>query len=292
MSEKTLAPSVTHRDPKGLKFTSVVEAAYDKAVLSDEEAQRVNDMPGLADLIGDFITKNRQPNQFANEEISSTYGYPKGYQVRPIAEQVARLKELFPELNGANLEIAKGELPEGAEDWFAIPRWDKLGKSYAEAFEQRIIPALTAIFPKFYNYRKGELSAKYLRQHQRTIEMYERLAAEQEGYDILIVPAQFGMRHRGRSVRRVREMFIANEFGLGVFAIGCMLLIHPERLVCWEQLHIDCGGDEYDWVAGGDWTLCPCFRFFDAQVKFNASGVYNANRRFGSVSGFLGSVAT
>ena len=288
----TLAPSVTHRDPKGLKFVSVVEAAYDKAGLSDEEAQRVNDTPGLADLIGDFITKNRRSNQFADEEISSTYDYPKGYQVRPIAEQVARLKELFPELNGANLEIAKGELPEGAEGWFAIPRWERLGKSYAEAFEQRIIPTLEATFPKFCNYRKGELSAKYLRQHPRTIEMYERLAAEQEGYDILIIPAQFGLRHRGRSVRRAREMFVANEFGLGAFAVGCMLLTHPERLVCWEQLHIDCGGDEYNWLAAGDWSYCPFFRFSGGQVEFRAYGVDRAFQCFGSASGFLGSVAS
>jgi hypothetical protein len=34
----TLAPSVTHRDPKGRKFVSIVETAYDKAGLSDEEA--------------------------------------------------------------------------------------------------------------------------------------------------------------------------------------------------------------------------------------------------------------
>ena len=60
---KTLAPSVTARDPKGLKFISVVEAAYNKAGLSDEEAQRVNDTPGLADLVAGFIAENRNANQ-------------------------------------------------------------------------------------------------------------------------------------------------------------------------------------------------------------------------------------
>jgi len=54
--------------------------------------------------------------------------------------------------------------------------------------------------------------------------------AEIKHHDILVVPAQFGLRHRGRSVRRVREVMNANEFGLGVFAIGIMLLTHPERL--------------------------------------------------------------
>ena len=33
-----LAPSVTHRDPKGRKLVSIVETAYDKARLSEEEA--------------------------------------------------------------------------------------------------------------------------------------------------------------------------------------------------------------------------------------------------------------
>ena len=41
MSE-TLAPSkVTHRDPKGSKFISIVERAYDRAGLTVEEAVTV-----------------------------------------------------------------------------------------------------------------------------------------------------------------------------------------------------------------------------------------------------------
>ena len=57
---KTLAPStVTHRDPKGRKFFSVAEAAYDKADLTEKEAQRVNDAPGLADVIDSFIAQHR-----------------------------------------------------------------------------------------------------------------------------------------------------------------------------------------------------------------------------------------
>lgn len=57
---KTLAPSsVTARDSKGRKFISIVESAYNKAGLSEEEAQRVNNTPGLADLVGTFIAKNR-----------------------------------------------------------------------------------------------------------------------------------------------------------------------------------------------------------------------------------------
>jgi len=56
----TLAPSVvTQRDPKGTKFMSIVGAAYDKARLTEDEAQRVNEAKGLSDLIDRFIAEHR-----------------------------------------------------------------------------------------------------------------------------------------------------------------------------------------------------------------------------------------
>jgi len=293
MSKETLAPSkVTDRDPKGLKFMSVVSASYNKAGLSNEEAQRINDTPGLSGIISDFIDRNRRLNQFADEEISSSYTYPEGYEILPIEEQVAKLKELFPMLNGANLEIAKQPLPEGAEGWAAIPRWQRLGTTYNEAFENHVLPACQTNLKNFCNYLKGELSGKYLRQLPRSAEMFERAAAEQAGYDIIIIPIQFGLRHRGRSVRRARECFAANELGLGAFAVGCLALTHPKRFQRWEQLHADCGGDEYDWYAGGQWTYCPDFYFGAGGVKFHAYRIGYVSQRFGSASAFLGSAET
>lgn len=57
---QTLAPSVvTQRDSKGLKFMSITGAAYDKALLTEPEAQRVNEAPGLSDLIDRFIAEHR-----------------------------------------------------------------------------------------------------------------------------------------------------------------------------------------------------------------------------------------
>jgi len=288
-TEKTLAPSVTHRDDKGRKFVSIVETAYDKAELSGEEAQRVNDTPGLSKLVGDFIAQNRVPSKYSDEETSSTYGYPKDFQYLPIEEQVAKFKELFPELNGANLEIAKGELPEWADGWGAIPRWDKVSKTYSEAVVERALPLLGES-RKFYNYRDGKLSEKYLRQNERTIEMERQLWDQQAGYDIIIVPVQWGIQHRGRSIRRARECFRADEFGLGIFATVCLLLVHPKRLQRWEQLHWDCAGDDHDWSAAGEWSRCPCLSFFGDEVELRARRVARVLRRFGSASAFLGSV--
>jgi hypothetical protein len=99
----TLAPSVTHRDSKGRKFVSIVETAYDKAELSEKEAQRVNDTPGLSELVADFIANNRITDKYKDEEVDSKYGYLSGYEKpKGITEQTNRLRELIPGIGYAD----------------------------------------------------------------------------------------------------------------------------------------------------------------------------------------------
>ena len=283
-----LAPSITHRDLKGRKFVSIVEAAYDKARLSEEEAQRVNDTPGLAGLVGTFIIENRLPNQFANEEVRSAYGYPRKHKgPKEIKEQIKALAKIFGLDSSHALEYANNlpQFPNGAEGWFAIPRWEKVAKTYNEAVE-RMLKAI-ASSRKFTNYREGQLGLDRLRQSARSIEMWKKIGEIQQG-DILIVPGQFGMRHRGRSVRRARVLFQANEFGFGAFAAGCMLLTHPERLEKYEDLFIDCAGDEYDSPGSGvRFDGAPCFDFGDGEVGFDAYWVGHALDGYGSSSGWF-----
>ncbi len=274
------------------QYKRFVEDAGDKALT---EVQL--DKDGLQKLIenGDefqvrIITAIRElsvSNQFAHEEVSSSYGYPNGYKGNTITDQVATLRQLFPELKDARFDegIATRPLPPNAEGWFAIPRWEKLGLSYGEAVGK----VLATIKSKrmFYNYREGQIGLQYLRQHGKSMKAFQKLGDEQEGYDILIVPCQFGLRHRGRSVRRAREMMNAAEFGLGAFAVGCMILTHPEREVKWEQLHIDCAGDEFSPGADGDFSRAPVFRFLSGPVGFRTHRCDRAGGRFGSASAFL-----
>lgn len=291
---KTLAPSVTAvtaRDPKGLKFVSIVEAAYNKATLSDEEAQRVNDTPDLAEIVGTFIAENRLTDKFKSEETKSSYGYPLGYKVKDLVPQSNDLRGLiggvgfFDQDYLALIESGKIVLPEGAEGWFAIPHWQKIAPTYNEAVKK--ILALIASKRNFYNWREGQLGPDWLREHQRTTQMFDALAKQQKNAEVLIVPAQFGLRHRGRSVRRAREVFASNEFGLGAFAVGCMLLTHPEREAQWEQLHVDCAGDEYSPDADGRFGEAPLFYFRGGRVWFVTLFVSSVGGRYGSASGFL-----
>jgi len=224
-------------------------------------------------------------NQFADEEVKSSYAYPKGYKVKGITEQTNILRQLFPGVGFADEKLAEQPLPPNAEGWFAIPKWQTLAPTYGEAVEK--VLAMIASKRKFYNYRDGQLGAEYLRQHAKTVKMFQKLGDEQKDFDILVVPAQFGLRHKGRSVRRAREVFTANEFGLGAFAIGIMVLTHPERLVQWEQLHVDCAGDEFAPGADGGFSFAPIFRFGVGKVKFGADWYGLASGRCGSASAFV-----
>lgn len=224
-------------------------------------------------------------DKYKDEEVQSSYAYPKGYKVKGITEQTNILRQLFPGIGFADEKIAEQPLPPNAEGWFAIPKWQTLAPTYGEAVEK--VLAMIASKRKFYNYRDGQLGAEYLRQHAKTVKMFQQLGDEQKDFDILVVPAQFGLRHKGRSVRRAREVFAANEFGLGAFAIGIMLLTHPEREVQWEQLHVDCAGDEFAPGADGDFSDAPIFYFNVGRVRFNAYWFDLARDYFGSSSAFL-----
>lgn len=284
----SLAPSpVTVRDPKGTKFLSVVEAAYNKAGLSEEEAQRVNDTPGLADLIGNFIADNRRPDEYKDEEVKSSYGYLSGYR-RPngIAEQVAILRQLFPQLVEGDIASGVPENSDGAEGNFAIPRWQKIAPTYGEAVEIVLGLLSKAYGGRFKNWQEGELGPDRLRQSAKSDAAWDKIGEAQKS-DILVVAAQFGIRHRGKFVRRARVVMSTSEFGLGAFAVGIMLLTHPERLKQYDDLWIDCVGDEYAPGAAGKFVRAPIFYFRDGELGFDCFGVVYAGDGCGSASAFL-----
>ncbi len=240
-------------------------------------------------------------DKYKDEEVSSSYTYPKEYRgLKPIGEQVDIIAKAFGLSLGYTSEwiekvLPTLTLPEGAEGWCALPSVDAVAKrhfpevtdpvdKYCRAVDMTL--ELLGRSRRFYNYREGEMTPRQLRQHARTLHALDVIAETQKG-DILIVAVQCGMRHRGRSVRRARECFIANEFGFGALHVGCLALTHPERYVRWEQLHTDCAGDEFAPCAAGGFSRSPVFHFNDVKLMFSTGAVSNANLLYGSVSGFL-----
>lgn len=287
---QTQTALITSRDPKGRQAVNIFEAAYNKAKLDDSRAQRLNERgdelkTGISKLIAELSVSDR----YANEEVESNCGYISGYRKpKGITEQCNILRQIFPGVGNALEKLAEREVPLHAEGWFAIPKWQTIAPTYSEAVVKVLDAIREARGGKLHNYREGQINDSRLRQTAKTASVFDMLGDEQKGHDILVVAGQFGLHHRGRSVRRAREVFQTNESGLGAFAIGIMLLTHAERLQHYDDLWIDCAGDEYDDPdAGVRFVHAPYFGFYDGGVEFGTDWFDNASGYCGSASVFV-----
>ena len=228
-------------------------------------------------------------DKFKDEEVESSYGYLSGYRKpKSITEQCNILRQIFPGVGFADEKLAEREVPLHAEGWFAIPKWQTIAPTYSEAVQKVLDAIKKARNGKFYNYRDGQINDQRLRQTAKTASVFQKLEGEQKDHDILVVAGQFGLRHRGRSVRRAREVFSENELGLGAFAVGIMILTHAERLQHYDDLWIDCAGDEFDDPdAGVRFDRAPCFDFGDGKVEFDADWFDSTSEDYGSASAFV-----
>ena len=228
--------------------------------------------------------------KYANEEVDCIRGYG-GYRLgyenpKSIMDQCDILRQTFPGLGLADEKIVECELPEHAEGYFAIPKWQAIAPTYPEAV-QKVLDAVKMSRNGFYNNLYGKIVDSRLRQSAKTEEMFKRLADEQKDHDIYVVAAQFGLYHRGRSVRRVREIMQENEFGLGAFAVGIMILTHPERLSSYGNLFIDCAGDEYARPDDDVFWFVPFFQLSGDILEFGMRSCRSDGTFSGSVSAFV-----
>ena len=82
----------------------------------------------VAASVEEIIQRYTTSDKFKDEEVGSNRTYPPTYKVRPIEAQVTELKKLFPVLGTCMEKLARKPLLEGAEAWFAIPRWQALSQ--------------------------------------------------------------------------------------------------------------------------------------------------------------------
>jgi hypothetical protein len=269
-----------------------MDKAYRTAIerLDRQSAQLVLDSgeevtSEVAETVAEIINRRTATDRYKDEEVASTRVYPPSYRVKPVEAQVTELKRLFPGLAGCNEKLGRWPLPEGAEAWFAIPRWQALASTYNEAVEMLV--GVLATRRKLQNRILGRLGSIYLRQSERSKLGETILAGQQPGCDILMVAVQMGMLHRGCSARRTRVAMAGNEFGLGVFAFASMLLTHPERLSSGESLMVDCGGDEYSVHGDCSFDRVPLFDFDISGVELSVFYEDRARNLWGTPTGFL-----
>jgi hypothetical protein len=288
--DNTLATNITEDQLK--RYKRLIEDAADKALMKvdlckNSFQQVIENRNELQMAIVAKLKELSATNKYADEEVKSEYGYLSGYKPQDIVLQIARLKQLFSEeLKNATYDETLTEqlLPPNAEGWFAIPRFEVVATNYNDAVQKILALIRKDRKGRFFNWRKDKLGESYLRQSARAIQFWKQIGEEQQKHKILIVPAQFGLRHRGRSFRRARAVFTTNEFGLGTFAVGIMLLTHPNRLKRYDDLWIDCAGDEYAPSATDDFSIVPYFHFYGGKVEFFTYWVDDEASHSGSAS--------
>ena len=152
-----------------------VELALEKVRLDKTGFQRLLENgdefnSAIAEVI---VAKTRElsvSNRFADEEVTSKYGYLSGYKnPKGITEQTNILRQLLPGYRICRRKDRQpSRVPEGAEGWFAIPKWQSVAPTYGEAVQKVLDLIKKTRDGKFYNYREGQLGPKNLRQSEKS----------------------------------------------------------------------------------------------------------------------------
>lgn len=299
----------TSISPKGVKFLEVCAAMYNKAQLSDEvngPAQTLNQNGEFPKKLFALIQECSFKNQYVSQVVKSDYTYPPEFRRKSEGQQIVDLAKAFsvdPTSALKYLETVIGtssNLPSRChkeDGLYAIVSpfgFQNVISGYKNPFDDELYcKSLLLIFEKlskqrsFYNYRDGEINKDHLRQTQNLLEFYEILATSQGKSPIWLIEAQLGFYHKGESVNRARELYLPNEHGLGSVGMGSIALNDSKRFVRWEELDVDCAGDEFSPDADGVFSWSPYFYFDSAVLRFGTDDVSDADGDFGAASAFV-----
>lgn len=224
--------------------------------------------------------------------VPSKHGYPFGYKPKGIVVQTYIIRDLFPKIGycdrGLFVRILKQQekLPVGAENWFAIPNWKLLASTYQEAVEL-VMDALSKQYgDRVTPLRSVGLGSQRLRETLKKSRAMAVLQKQQDA-DILFIPAQFGIRHRGRCSLGARSVMRDDEFALGIYEVGIMLLTHIDRLKNPTDLFIDGAGDDLALTPFGYFRRAPHFELHQGKLKFGSHVASFAYEEYGLASAFF-----
>lgn len=230
--------------------------------------------------------------------------YPPEFRdPRPIEDQIRSLSLILRLVPYQALRYAKrlpsldSFVPKTAlswAGWFAVPSTFALAKWFPKAADPAMRYAMGVILMnktiahvrRFFDYVGGSVAVNHFRLREDTADALAKLEKQQAG-DILLIAAQLGMYHKGRSVRQSRLNFAGNEFGLGSLGVGSIILNHPECMTRPGDLDMDCAGDECDRNEEGQFLHAPFFDFRESHVQFSSEDLDRALEDYGSVTFFF-----
>ena len=248
-------------------------------------------------------------DKYLDEEVKDTIReYPPEFKAKgpkPIQDQIKILADAFKLYPGNALAFAK-QLPAKQWDeraqWYAFPCVEVVAEKYLPGkpplvgycYAMKLLFEKLAASRSFSNDREGQVTEKTIRREvPYSGTKLAQMVEAQKRSEIVIVAAQFGWEHRGRSVYRAFESFSPTEYGLGAFEVGCMIYAHPERFGHPDpkkELGCDCPGDQISLTRGDGYNNNPCYSTRDGTLRFKFSvsgGTGNARDECGAVTGYV-----
>lgn len=187
--------------------------------------------------------------------------------MKTLRDQISILSKHFPSVD---FKKVKGE-------GYVLFKWQLIAPTYPEAL-QKIFDAIIST-RTFYNWRRVDMAR--FKETDIKVSDFRTLP------DVMVLDAQLGTKYKGRSVEDVRQTIRmdSTEIGLGAFEVAIILLTHPDILKSYDDLWIDCPGD--DCSVGSGVSRAPIFSFSADRLEFYAHKVGDAGDSYGSASGFL-----
>lgn len=291
---------IKSQDPEGLVATQKWQEAFNQAKLSgpNGSAERLLDNDEFWQNLPTLMRKYTALNHYSNAVSKNIRVYPKGYMgPNPIEKQIEIIADTF-ELDPTEAFLLAKNLPNlsrGAEGWFAIPKIEVVtNKFFPKIKNQNALysDAVNLVLSKIATNRNvhngfgQSLSQLKIHQDARTSKFLKKIEIKQRG-NIIIVAAQFGINHNGKSVNLVKNNFAEFEFGLGAFQVLCMALTHPERYSEWNELDTGCPGDVLILENSKKIGAPIIFLNSDKRLWFDAYSVNTKRIYLGLVTAFI-----
>lgn len=148
----------------------------------------------------------------------------------------------------------------------------------------------------YINWRREAIVPNQFRRKPEWVPLYERLYASQPESDFIVVPGQYGMRHRGLSMRSASALMqeTPGELPAGSLEGAVMALANPSRYFGgYNALYTDLPADECRPYQEPRYSFSGYFDMYldegveEAQLRYDMCGRVGGYGRFGTVSFYV-----
>lgn len=255
--------------------------------------------PGVA---GRLVQHVREQYFFPNEVAASDLGYPSAWKdIDALDQQVYKLHQRWPHLDCSHLEetlawlicggiredIRRGDI----DGYLAVPKpsaivpHDEQSGDIIQLYQHALRRLLSMVRGACPRWLVGIPEMWSVAFHPRTRRFFERDHLFKG--DVMLIPVQTGMRHRGASPRRACGTMHPQEFPLDFYSSLVLLWSHPYRFPPSQPaLGFHCPGSLYETNQPAHQWVVPSWKSIDAGTSLEAVGWTTKHADRGVASGF------